>query len=1030
MKRTLLRYLSVLLMLTISTIANAQEKTITGTIVSKEDGLPLPGVSIKLKKSTIGTTSNAAGKFTLRIPANEEHVLVISFIGYLTQEIKTERKISFDVALVANDNTLNEVVVSAGGILRKPKEQGYAATRVTAEELTKGKSPTIAGGLIAKVPGLQINAITSGVNPNYRLVLRGNRSLTGDNTALIVVDNVVVPSSILGNINPEDVENISVLNGAAGATLYGSEASNGVLLITTKKGKEGKPVVRLSNTTTLEQISFFPKLQDRFGAGSTADAQIYNPIENQQFGPAFDGSSRPLGDPLANGDQQYVIYSPVSDRNDFWQTGVTTQTDFSVSSGDDKSTTYVAGQYLDGSGTTPGDKFKRISLRFNGTRKIIPNLSIDYAANYIENNYDVTSATATVYSSLIQVPANIPLSEYEDWQNGKYSNLDGFYNPWYLNPYWEAANRRQNSKNAYLTGKVELKYSPLAWLNFTYRAGLSNRYYTNKSRSAVGIYTDYSQSLGKTNFAGTVSDAAEQTSRFSNDFLVNMKQEVKDFSVNLILGASSVNKTSKDVGVGANGLVIPDLYNVSNRTGIATATESNTKSKLYGLWADATIGYKNYLYLHLTGRNDWTSLLSKENRSFFYPSADLSFIVSDAFPKLKETRIIDDLKVRAAVSKTGLVNIDPYSLDPIFDSVTGFSSGTFFTQNGTLASTDLKPETTRGYELGTDFRLFNGKIDAGFTYYYTSTKGQAIYAGIPLSTGFSSYLINTGEVTNQGIETALHVTPLETGDWKLTVGGNYTFNENVLKSLHPTLKTISINTSNVIYAVEGQPINSIIVTDYKRDDQGRVIVDPYTGYPSQAATTQNLGSTTPKYRLGLDLLVSYKDFTLTSLFEYRGGYKVASISLGNNLDFAGASARSAYYNRERFVFPNSSYLDASTGNYVENTSITVSDGGSGFWTSGAPNRSIYSNYVYSGNYWKWREVSLAYNLPGKILGKQNAIKALQVSVQGRNLLLWTPASNEYTDPDYSANDNNAVGVSTLAQTPPTRYFGATLSVTF
>lgn len=1031
MRKNLLKLFIFLSVIVISNIAQAQqERKITGTITSKEDGLPLPGVSIKLKNTGLGAVTSADGKFSFIIKnPKPDDILLISFIGFQKHEFKLNGKNTADVSLTPDDNNLNEVVVSAGGILRKPKEQGYTATRINSEELTAGKSPTIAGGLVGKVAGLQANAITSGVNPNYRLVLRGNRSLTGDNTALVVVDNVVVPSSILGNINPEDVEEISVLNGAAGATLYGSEASNGVLLVTTKKGKEGKPIIRFSNTTTLEQVSFYPKLQTRFGAGSTADGQIFSPTENQQYGPAFDGSLKPLGFPLANGEQQQAIYSARSDRRDFWQTGVTNQSDFSASSGDSKSTTYLAGQYLKGTGTTPGDKFNRLSLRVNGTRKILPNLTVSYSSNYVENNYDITSATATVYADLVNVPANIPILNYKDWQNDKYASLDGFYSPFYLNPYWDAANQRQKSKNAYLTGKVELNWAPLQWLNFTYRAGLSNRYFTQKSHSAIGIYSSYSQSLGKTNFAGSVGDDADQTSRFSNDFLVNIKKDVKDFSLNLILGASSVNKTSKDIGLIGNGLVIPDLYNIGNRTGVDIPSESNTKSKLYGLWADATLGYRNYLYLHLSGRNDWTSLLNKDNRSFFYPSADLSFVVSDAFPELKENKIVDYLKIRGAVSKTGLVNIDPYALDPVFDSVTGFSNGTYFTQNGTLASKDLKPETTTGYELGTDFRLLDNRVDASLSYYYTSTKGQAIYAGIPISTGFSSYLINTGEVTNKGLEATLHFTPIRTQDWKLVVGGNFTSNKNLLKSLHPTLKTISINKSSVIYAVEGQQVNSIIVTDYLRDDQGRVIVDPNTGYPGKAPTTQNLGNTSPKYRLGLDLQVSWKDFTLTSLFEYRGGYKVAAISLGNNLDFAGASARSAYYNRERFVFPNSSYLDPATGKYVANNSITTSDGGTAFWTSGAPNRSISSNYVYSGNYWKWREVSLAYNLPKSLLTNIKAVKAVTISVQGRNLLLWVPKSNEYTDPDYSANNNNAVGVSTLDQTPPTRYFGATLSVT-
>lgn len=1022
-------YLVFLLGLLSVVSAYAQTRIIKGK-VSDETNLPLPGVSVIAHGTTAAVQTQADGTYTISVPVNSK-TLRFAFIGYNTVSEPISNRNIINITLSASDNALDEVVVvSAGGILRKPKEQGYATSKINSEELTRGKSPTIAGGLSGKVAGLQVNAITSGVNPNYRLVLRGNRSLTGDNTALVVVDNIVVPSALLGNINPEDVEDIQILNGSAGATLYGSEASNGVLLITTKKGKAGRPAVRFSNTTTLEQISYFPKLQDRFGSGSTADAQIYNQLENQQFGPAFDGTIKPLGNPLADGTQQYVKYSPVNDRYDFWKTAVSNQTDFSVSTGDDKSTTYVAGQYVNGNGNLVGDNFNRLSVRFNGTRKILRNLTLDYSSNYVENNYDITSSKSTVYSDLIQVPANVPLQSYKDWKNDQFSTLEGYYNPWFRNPYYDIANRRDNTKNSYITGKAEVKYAPLEWLNFTYRVGLSNRYNTNKTSITGATFSPYSIGLGKTNSASSVTDFANQTSRVSNEFLVNLKQELKDFSFNVILGTSVISKTEKKVDVGGTGLVIPDLYNVGNRTGVPTANESNFKSRLYGLFADATIGYKNYLYLHLTGRNDWTSLLSKQNRSFFYPAADLSFVATDAFPSLKSNGVVDFLKIRTGISKTGLVNIDPYSLEPVFDSVTGYSSGTFFTQSGTLASKDLKPETTTSYDIGTDFRLFNSTVDASVNYYYTSTKGQAILAGIPVTTGYSNYLINTGEVTNKGLEATLHITPIRSNDWRVTVGGNFTANKNLLKELHPTLKTISINKSSVIYAVEGQQINSIIVTDYKRDDQGRVIVDPNTGYPSQAATTQNLGTTSPKYRLGLDFLVTWKDFTLSGLFEYRGGYKVAGISLGSNLDFAGASARSAYYNRERFVFPNSSYLDPASGKYVENTNITISDGGTGFWTGTAYNRGISSNYVYSGNYWKLREAALAYKLPKRVLSKLKAIQSATISVQGRNLFLWAPKSNEFTDPDYSANDNNAIGVSTLDQTPPTRYFGATLSVTF
>jgi TonB-linked SusC/RagA family outer membrane protein len=1015
---------------TFAALANAQTRRVTGKVTLAEDGEAAQGVSVIAVGTTSGTITDANGSFSVNIPSKATQ-LSFSFLGYERSTVNLTGKSAYNVVLKSSNTTLDEVVVVAGGIQRTKREQGYTATKITSDELTASKPTSIAAGLTAKVPGLQVNAISSGVNPNFRLVLRGNRSLTGNNTALIVVDNAVVSSSVLTNLNPEDIESIQVLNGAAGATLYGSEASNGVLLVTTKRGESGKPKIRISNTTTLEQVNFLPKLQKKFGQGSTADAQVFDPIENQQFGPAFDGSSRKLGYALENGDQQYTTYDAKSDREDFWETGVQNQTDLSISLGNDKYTSYISGQYLKSTGTTPGDKYNRISLRLNNTNKILPNLDLQYNANYIENNYDVTNATGDIYSELLETPANIPVKDYKDWKNNKWANPEGWYNPWYGNPYWLADNNRKDAKNSYLTGKVELKWSPFPWLYLLNRASLSNRYYTEKSYEAKYTYSEYASTVqGKKNRTGSVSDEQYNTSRFNHDFLIGLNKAVKDFSLNLILGWSYTDNKSKDTKESVTGLVIPGLYNVNNRTGALTGSEENKHYRNYGLWSDFVLGYNNYLFLHLTGRNDWTSLLAKKNRSYFYPSADLSFIATDAIDALKDNSVLDYLKIRGAVSKTGNVNIDPYALYPTFDSTTGLSSGTFFTKNKTLVSDNLKPEITKGYEFGTEFRLFNGKVDAQFNFYHTSTTDQAIYASVAPSSGYSDYLINTGEVTNDGIESALRITPIKNKDWEVSVGANYTHNKNLVKSLHPTLKKFGISGSSVIFAEEGQEVNQIIVSDYARDDQGRVIVDPNTGYPSKAADTKRIGNTTPKHRLGIDLRVRWKDFTLSTLFEYRGGFYAAAIELGSELDFSGASARSAYYNRERFVIPNSSYLDASTGKYVKNTNITVADGGSGFWTSGAYNRGIYSNYVYKADYWKWREIALTYQVPKSFLKKIPAVNAATISVQGRNLFLWTTKANEYTDPDYSANDNNAIGVSTLDQTPPSRYFGGTISLTF
>lgn len=1011
------------------------QTSIKGKVID-ENGEPVIGASVIVEANTNeATLTNIDGSFAVTTRKPLPVKLAVKFIGSITQEITvSDASKPLSIILKTDDKTLEEIVITAGGIVRARREQGYSTTKLTNAELTAGKSTSLAGGLTAKIPGLQVNAISSGVNPNYRLVLRGNRSITGNNQALIVIDDAIVSSDLLNNINPEDIEELQVLNGASGAALYGSDASNGVLLVRTKRGTKGKPQIKFSHTMTFEEVSFYPKLQNRFGQGTVADAQIFDPQENQQYGPAFDGSLRALGNPLENGDQQYTTYSAKSDREDFWETGVKNQTDVSVSFGSDNSTSFISAQYLDASGTTPNDKYTKISLRLNNTQKILPNLNLTYNANYVENNYDITNFTGTVYDLLQNIPANVPVTSYKDWKNNKFATPDGWFNPWYENPYWYIDNGRSLTKNTYLSGKIEVKYDIKPWLSVLYRGSLSNRYYQNRSTLQKTNLSDYSLNvIKKENIAGSVSDGSYNKYIYTQDFQAALKKSINDFSLNLTLGFAHINKTEKYATISATGIVIPGLYNAANnRLNTLGGSDPIYEQRNYGVWGDFVAGYKNYLFLHVTGRNDWTSLLAPENRSYFYPSVDASFIPTDAISALKNSEVLTYAKIRAALSRTGNVNIDPYSLVPTFSSVSGYSNGTYFREGGSLVSPDLKPEITTGYEVGTELRFLRDLINAEFTYYRTSTKGQTISASIAPSSGYTSYLINTGEVTNEGIESSIRINPIRTKDWNLSVGANYTHNKNVLVSLYPGVNRIGVNGSGIIFAEEGYELNQIIVTDYNRDDQGRVIVDRNTGYPSQASATVHAGNTTPKHRLGVDLSLRWKNLSISTLFEYRGGYYYAAHNLGANLDFTGGSARSAYYNRERFVFPNSSYEDPDNpGKYIENTSITISDGGTGFWTNSTYNRGVRTNYVYSGSYWKWRELAISYKVPQKFIKKISTyLQDVTISAQGRNLFLWTPKSNEYTDPDYSVNDNNAIGVASLDQTPPTRYFGGTLSVTF
>ncbi|MET0466234.1 MAG: SusC/RagA family TonB-linked outer membrane protein [Chitinophagaceae bacterium] len=1030
--RKLLVMFSLLLLCASGIIA--QQRQITGKVVDKT-GSPISGATVTIKGTSSGTTAGTDGSFLLSAKTGD--VLEISAVNYgtITTRVGNNGAIG-NVELEIRESVMDEVVITAGGIQRKKREEGYAATRVTGAQLTAAKPVNVAAGLSGKVAGLQVNAINGGVNPTVRLVLRGNRSLLGNNTALLVIDNVIVPSEILGNINPEDIEDINVLNGAGAAALYGSDASNGAIIISTKKGTKGSSFVKLSNTTTLEKTSFYPKLQKEFGSGWETGAFVS--YENQQYGPRFDGTMRQLGREDINGEVQLFPYVANNDREDFWQTGLTNQSDLALSSSDDKSSYYISAQFADIKGTTPKDKFNRAQMRFNGSRKINNAINVNYSINYIQNRYDLTTQTSTIYNNLLNTPAWAPLKSFQNWQTDKWASPELYYNDYYLNPYFYIDNYREKTRNDYLTGNFEFSWKPASWIDVVYRAGITTR--NQSGKSWVGMYSfsdNFYKRGGKAswNWPGSVSDNMYYSTQINSDLLVTVRKRIKDIGLEFTAGQSLRNNVSKSTNTNITGMVIPGLYNVSNRTAaLPNSSESNATARQIGVFGKFKASYRNWLFLDVTGRNDWRSVLDPEHWSFFYPAADLSFIASDALDFIKNSKVIDNLKIRGGLSKVGNVNLGAYGLSNTFSNAGGYPyalTGPAYTVDGTTVNPALRPEITKGWEVGMDMDLLDRRVNVGLTYYSTSTDAQTVTTQVSSASGFSNYKTNTGEVTNKGLEALLHYTPIRTRDWQVTVGGNYTYNKNLVVSISEDLEKLNLSTGAAAQTIAkaGYLFPILEGTDYLRDDQGRIIVDRVTGYPTADPTPKLLGNTNPKHRVGLDLEVRWKNFRLWALAEYRGGFVVYHNG-GGTMDFSGSSSRTTVFNRERFVMPNSSYWDGSK--YVENTSIQVRDGGSGFWANGegAYNTNIATNYIIKGDYWKIREVSLSYDLPKSLIAKTKFVKAASVSVQGRNLFIFTAKSNIYTDPEYNFSDGNAIGITTLGQTPPSRYFGGTVTLTF
>lgn len=1035
MKKTLLVFL---LMLTSSAMVFAQRQ-ISGK-VSADDGSELPGVSVIVVGTTVGAYTDANGKFSLNLPANSK-TLEFRAIGFVSQVVNVGNSNFYNITMVTDENLLEELVVTAGGILVKKRELGAASTTINPTMITQGKASNFAASLSGKVPGLQVNAVSGGLNPSYRLVLRGTRSITGNNQALLVLDNLIVPNDLLGNLNPEDIEDIQVLNGASAAAAYGSDASNGAIVITTKKGKKGVNEIRFSNTTTFEKTSYFPQLQRKFGSGTTPDnVKEYTPYENQQYGPEFDGTMREIGKPLQDGSVQKVLYSPTNDKLDFWETGLANQTDVSLQSGDDKGSYYIAAQNFYQKSTMPGDSYNRISVRANGVRNLYRNFKTTFGANFITNKYDQTSSASNIYGDLLQTPTQVPVTRYKDWRNDPFANPNGYYNDYYDNPYWLIDQNRRVTHNNYFQGNLEFAYNPIKDITLTYRAGINLRNVDYTTTGAKFTFSDYTRSIStsKTNVTGSVNDYFFKSVQIVSELIAEYRKKLSPSFDLHVLGAGYIrdNQEKEQFSFTNGGLVIDGLYNLANSVNPVGSTEENLQKRQVSLRGEARLGFKDYLFLHVTGRNDWNSVLAAANRSFFYPGVDVSFVASEAIPAIKNSSWLTTLKLRAAYSYVGNVNLGPYRLNPTFSVAGGYpySSGNAFTADGGIVADNLKPEISKGPEAGLDFELLSGRITGGGTVYKTNTYNQTLSSEISRATGFSTYLVNIGEVENKGLETYLTYSPLKNyNGLTVTIGGNYSINRNKVLALTDDAEELTLPngtfTGGLIVARVGYPFPLLKNTTYDRDPQGRVIVDKYTGFPSSQGTQSVVGVTNPPHILGGNLEVNYKGLRFYTLFEYRTGHYIFN-SVSTGYDFSGSGIRTAWFNRERFVFPNSSYLDTD-GQYKENTNIQTRSGGADFWTSGTRNTGIGENYVHSAAFWKWREASLTYDIPVNTFLK-GAVKRASIGVQGRNLFIWTPKTNLYTDPEYSdrGSASNTIGITTLSQIPPARYFGGTLSLTF
>ncbi|NQY28747.1 MAG: SusC/RagA family TonB-linked outer membrane protein [Flavobacteriaceae bacterium] len=998
----------------------AQEKTISGTVVD-ETNMPLPGATVVIKGTTTGASTDFDGKYS--ISANAGDVLVFSYVGYAEQNATVAASNTIDISLVLDDS-LEEVVVTAFGIKRKPDALTSSTKTVKAEVLTQASNPNVIQSLAGKVSGLKINTTSNGVNQTVSIVLRGNRSLTGSNQALIVIDGAISSANTLANLAPEVIESTNIIKGAGGSALYGSQGANGVIIVTTKSGTaDSKLRVDVNSSLTFEEVAYVPQRQTKYGQGWNGGHVTY---ENGGWGPEFDGSLQPVG--LAQADGSYIMapYSPIKDNiKQFFGTGTVFQNGATISGGDATGNVLLSLNKQNTEFVVKGDELSRTNVLFKAGKQL-GNLNVSGNVTYI--NTKTTQTSAALFNQLLQTATNVPVSAFEN------SGNEGHWTSYYRNPYWMRDNIRFDNKSNRLNGIVKLKYDLNDNITVMYNASL--RTFNSHSISHTNGYVDTSGVGGGDH--STISQFDTSNSESSNiytDLLVNFDYMLTDdLNFKSTVGHNIQDNQSSFTSVGGSNLTIPGFYNIDNITGTPRVNNSHARSRTMGLFASVDLGYKDYVYMTLTGRNDWTSRLAKGSNSFFYPSAGISFIPTKAFTGLKGD-ILTYAKVSANLSKVGNAGVGTYQINTTLNQASGFAFGNLnsFGLDTSIADPNLVNEFIISKEATLSLAFLKGdRITLEASIYQSDNKDLITNITTSTASGLASTLINIGETQTTGFEIDLGLVPLKFKDFRWDLNLSLSHDKTVVKKVSDSADEVALNGNNSIgiFATVGEEFPLIKGTGYQRDDQGRVIIDETTGNPLKTEEFIKLGVANPDYILGLNTSVTYKGFRLAGVFDYRTGHQFWS-GTKDWLSWSGHLVESAENGRRGFIFPNSS-IETSPGVYTANTNVTT--GGSTYanYLDYFSNeyRDVSENFVLDATAFKVRELSLSYAFSDKML-KNVGITALRVGVNGRNLFTVLPGENRgYSDPEFSNTSGNAQGLSTSGRYPATRTYGMTVNLTF
>jgi TonB-linked SusC/RagA family outer membrane protein len=1020
----------------------AQERSITGTVVSGDDGTSLPGVNVVLKGTTIGTVTDINGEYKLNVPA-DGGILVFSFIGLASQEIELGARSVIDVAMIADVTELSEVVVTAVGIERQTKSLGYAVQEVSGEDVASGRNTNLVNNLSGRVAGLQVTSNSGVPGGASRVNIRGATSLLNNNQPLFVVDGIpinnandgtdnivvnggsntggTVQPNRAGDLNPEDIESITVLKGASAAALYGIRAANGVIVITTKSGKnlKGKKAeVTYSGTFMADRVLKLPDYQFRWAQGSVDF--VYANGTSRSFGPEIDGVNthvNVLGDTL--------VLQAFDNRDAFFETGFTAINNFSIRGGDEVRDYYLSIGRTTQDSYIPNQNYNRFSVRLNASTKISDKFRSGLNVNYIRNDGNVPFAGQDGNNpvfSLFQAPASFDLGGYPfqrpdgtqvNWRGGSFDN-----------PFWTVNKTFVETDLNRLIGSTFLQYNVLDWVNIKATVGTDITAERRVSFKDIGTQNGGAGSIQVDNISRT---------EINTDIIASGNRDInEDFNVSLLVGIN-INQRDRDIDqfAGAN-LVLPNFPDISNSTP-GTPLVDNQRRRLFGAYFDAQIAYRNMIFLGVTGRNDWSSTLPRDERSFFYPSVNLGVAFSELLNV--ESDVFSFGKLRASYAQVGR-DAGVHLIDPLFtlaapaDGFTTASAGISFPFNGvqgftavnSLGNPTLKPEKVTTYEFGTDLRFLQNRVGLDVNYFITESTDQIITVSVSGSTGFTSKVDNVGQLDSRGLEVQLNLQPVVTRNFNWDLNVNFSRIRTEVVEIIEGVDNLFLGgfAGFQARADVGERYGTLVGTAFLRDDAGNIVVDDNPnsvnyGFPV-AGATEALGHVEPDWTGGIQSTMSYKNFTLDMLFETRqGGFIMNGTT--ELLQFYGV-ADETEDRTTPFVFPGVKQSDASVPNDIAIYRRA------NYWNQVT---NINEANVYENNWFRLRSVNLTYNLP-RSLFENNFIERASLTLTGRNLFLISSVPD--IDPESSAfGTGNAQGFHRF-DLPTTRSFGGSVSITF